>query len=220
MSMPTEPPRRKRRRRLLLGVAALVVVAAAITVPRALRGDKEPTLLNESDFQGVREVVDGGGAPGWYSCIDGPYTKFRARVVATSRLLLPDYDIVGATLLEASPPLSTEDLLDDFRAQAAECAEFWDYHPSDDESALHRKSIVPLTDLDEGMVGWRIRDPSVNHGKGVWTENLAIPLDDTHLLRVGFETGNDEPPVPREELIRLALEGVERVGLDEEPEDG
>lgn len=98
----------------------------------------------------------------------------------------------------------TDVVIEEMTANASRCAA--PAAATDDPET----SLEPLTGLDDGAVGWRTYD-----GPRVWGEYAVIPLDETHLLAVGFETDKPEPPIEINELIRLALEGVERVGLDD-----
>ena len=70
-------------------------------------------------------------------------------------------------------------------------------------------SIEPLSGLAADAQGWRLRDDTHD----LWGELAIVPVDSSHILLVGFETETDqaEPPVELDELIRLGLEGVERV---------
>ncbi len=74
-----------------------------------------------------------------------------------------------------------------------------------------------LSGLPDRAVGWHTRDDSIQWADGdedLWGELAALAVGPSDLLVVGFETDPERARVEVDELLRLAREGVDRVGLD------
>lgn len=179
-------------------MTTLVVALAGCT-------QSDPPLLRESDFDGVVSATH--DEPG-QDYVPGPTW---CRRLVPSRVPLPPGPISRLTFDEEDPyptvgamvvGRSLDTVTDSLEGAAAWCTQVEGEGPD--------RSLEPLTGLDDGAIGWRTRDDN-----GVWGEYVAVPLDGLHLLLVGFETDEAEPPIELDELIRLAREGVERVGLDD-----
>jgi hypothetical protein len=177
-------------------------LGAVLGVTLALAGcTASPTLLDESDFEGIQVVEQNKGeslAFGWTWCNAlRPRTFPSTRVTANSFFAFDQYVYLGATIIDNRDSDRTADeLLDRFDAYAEMCA-------TSDAVTIHGYSIEPLTGLSEGEEGWRTRTTD-----GEWGEYVVIKLDDWRLLAVGFTTNQDEPPVDIDELMRLAREGA------------
>lgn len=185
----------------------VLVLVAAFT----LAGCSSPTMLHASDFGQTYDVTHGDlrSVPVGVWC-----SKIRssdAHTAAASRFGIrgDGFTFVGAVLLEAEPGFTASDLLQDLAAGASAC--------EDRAAETDHLWIEPLTGLPEGVVGWRHGENSAcpDTGYPLWGELAAQAADETHVLTVGFETCSQEPPIEIDELIRLGLEGVERVGLDD-----
>lgn len=190
------------RRAPALTTTALVAVLAA-----ALAGCTSPsTLLDAADFDGVVESAhdeDGAFAPGWTWCTElNPYA-YVVGASPTSLLTFAGRTQVGATIVDRSGEgLSAEAVLGLVEERASRCAQ-------NDTATGSGYVIEPLTGLDDDAVGWRTETGEGEHG-----EFAVLTLDSSHLLAVGWATDQPEPPLELDELIRLAREGVDRVGLD------
>lgn len=172
-----------------------------------LAGCSSPTMLRESDFDDVTQAQHGtGGTPpsGWWC---NEFDPDDGRLGAYSTLALDeseaDWFRFGATLIEAEPGFTATHLLEQVQDGAARCAE--------KAERVESLSMEPLTGLPEGAVGWR----GVHHTGGETFAIAVVAVDETHLLMVGWYTLRDDAPIEINELIRLGLEGVERVGLDD-----
>lgn len=164
-----------------------------------------PTLLRDSDFDGVVSAthndVGQQSIPGPTWCEGLSIGDLGLPTGAVSELSFDEedgYPRVGAVLVDQEMDLTAARLED----AAATCAAATEEHPE--------LSIDPIDGLpDEGM-GWRTGDDE----GGLWGEYAAVPVGDAVLL-VGFETDQEQAPVELDELIRLAREGVDRVGVDD-----
>lgn len=180
------------------GVLGLGLVLAGCSGP-------EPTLLRASDLDGVSGAThDSEEATtrgfGWCSPLD-PYAYYRP--APTSRLQLDGGGTVGATIVDQSREgYGADHLMGLFEEKAVLCV--------DGLGAAGGDTIEPLTGLGADTIGWRTET-----GDGYQGEIAFVRLDDNRVLAVGVETDGAELPVELDDLIRLALEGVDRVGLDD-----
>lgn len=213
----TEHPRATRRRSVLVATTAAPVLA--LTLALAGCTDPEPTLLQESDFGDVfaahhdprlQTYVPG---PLWCSNLQPSFFLATHDAISVISLDSGDrYPWVGAMVGSDSYEMGDTDfVVDQMKTRADWCGAGDEDDPDQSSESQSGWSLEPLIGLGDGAVGWRARDD--DHGE--WGEFAVIPLDETHLLAVGFETDKPEPPIEINELIRLALEGVERVGLDD-----
>lgn len=167
--------------------------------------DAEPTLLDESDFEGVEEVDHndiGDIAPGWWlRCIhddvliwEGP--SVRGHDTATSWFSLGDAGRAGATLIDGTTVhVSADENIQGIEQNAQKCA--------DSEETGRGYVIEEHTDLDADAVGWHTESP-----EGFRGEFVLIKLDNWRFLTVGFWTYQPTDPIDLDELIRLAREGA------------
>lgn len=186
-----------------------VVTALTLAVLVAGCTTSSSTLLNASDFRGVAEADHGPTSmpPGRTWCSELSITNRQSAPQSTLVLSEDGWTAVGAVILVGGSSSAAE-LLDELEEGAADCL-------AAAESA-EGYSIEQLTGLEAGAVGWRTSDQTIEGPEGglaLWGEYVALPLDGTHLLAVGFETDEQQAPVELDELVRLAREGVERVGL-------
>lgn len=164
-----------------------------------------PTLLRASDFDGVvSETHDEAGqqsVPGPTWCDGLSVGNLGLPSGAISELSFDEEDgspRVGAVLVHQDLDL-TADRLED---AAATCTRATEEYPE--------LSIERIGGLSDGAVGWRTRDDET----GVWGEYAAVPIG-ASLIFVGVETDEGQAPIELGALIRLAREGVDRVGPDE-----
>lgn len=186
-------------------VCRALTTAFALGLVLAGCSDPEPTLLDEDDFGDVVTAVhnsDDAVTRGqlWCSPLD---PRVYYRTAPTSRLKL-ESGSVGATIVDQSDSSGStaDEFMDSFGDSAALCA--------DGLGALDGDTIEPISGLGEDGVGWRTET-----GEGYQGEIAFIKLDDARLLVVGIETDQAELPIELDELIRLAREGAERVGVDD-----
>lgn len=181
------------------------LVAAALTLVLALAGctQPEPTLLDASDVEGVvsseHDELAQTHVPGALWCERLTADGLTMPTGAISRLNFSEtspYPTAGAAIGDRGMAETVERLEDG----ETRCAATAEEYPG--------LSIEPLSGLDADAMGWRLRDDEHE----VWGEFAVVPIDSGHVLLAGFETDQDEPPVELDELIRLGLEGAERVG--------
>lgn len=184
-----------------------MVLVGALT----LAGCSSPTMLHPSDFGQTYDVTHDVKAAIPYSDWCNRIWSYDAQGVAASMFGIrgDGFTFVGAMLLEAEPGFTASDLLQDLTAGASAC--------EDRAAETDFLWIEPLTGLPEAVVGWRNGDNARcrDEEARLWGELATQAVDDTHVLMVGFQTCSEEPPIEMDELIRLGLEGVERVGLDD-----
>lgn len=186
---------------------ALTTATLAVALAALLASCTSPsTLLVESDFDGVVESAhdeDGAFAPGWTWCTElNPY-GYVTGAPPTSLLTFSGRTQVGATIVDRSVDgLSAEAVLALVEERASLCVE-------NDTAAGRGYVIEPLTGLDDDAVGWRTQTSEGERG-----EFAVLTLDSRRLLAVGFQTDQEQAPIELDELVRLAREGVDRVGLD------
>lgn len=183
------------------------VVAAALGLALVLAccSDPAPTLLDESDVEGVEEAThdaDEATTRGWTWCRSlDPYAYYR--LTPTSLFQLAGGATVGATLIDRTKDgVGADEMLSLFEEEADLCM--------DGVEAREGDTIEPLSGLGADAVGWRTATAEGRQG-----ELALIRLDSNRLLAVGVETDEAELPVELDELIRLAREGTERVGGDD-----
>ena len=115
-----------------------------------------------------------------------------------------DYRVAAGAAVVTHERADAAEMLAEYALGADACTRL------QERSSKH--SFEPLAGLDDGAVGWRTVDDSVEYDDGTtgrWGEFALVPLDDTHLLAVGFATVDDDPPVDLDELIRIARERAE-----------
>lgn len=201
---------RGRRRVVALGVAAALVPVLAGCADRSV-----PTLLDKDDFPGAVEATHGTSGwnvagQGWcgYLPIDLVDGIQRNDSYSSIRLDEDGGSWAGAQLAWAGPYVPAEDVIDAIARQAQDCID----HVAE---VGGRRSVEPLIGLDDGVLGWHVEETSSHDGQTVWGEYVVIPVSPQRALMVGFQTRLDEAPVDLDELVALALEGVERFDLDE-----
>lgn len=178
--------------------------AGALALGLLLAGcsDPAPTLLRSSDIDGVTGAThDSEEATtrgfGWCSPLDR-YAYYRP--APTSRLQLAGGGTAGATVVDQSREgFGADYVMRLFEEKATLCL--------DGLGAADGDTIEPISGLDADTIGWRTET-----GEGYQGEIAFVRLDDNRVLAVGVETEKGELPIDLDELVRLAREGVERVG--------
>lgn len=169
----------------------------AVSVMVVLAGcSSAPVLLPEDEFDDVTIVEQNTKysiAPGWTWCQVMSPGLYVGDPVHGTWLEIDGRPSVGATVLDRSGfGQDASDLVAEFVVHADQCA-------LEGREIGVGRSVEPLEGLGQGVTAWRTEDPN-----GVWGEFAVLPLDDTRVLAVGFQTDRDEAPAELEDLISLA----------------
>lgn len=161
-----------------------------------------PVLLPADEFDDVTIVEQNTTyaiAPGWTWCRTMSPVEYGGDPEQGTWLQIDGGPSVGATVLDQSGlGQDASDLIAELVADADQCT-------LSAATIGSGRSIEPLDGQGDGAAAWRTEDPN-----GVWGEFAVLPLDDTRVLAVGFQTDRDEPPAELADLIALAVEGAER----------
>jgi hypothetical protein len=182
--------------------AVVVLAAAALLVGCAGGG----TLLRASDVEGVKDADHSITLPPGRVWCFGVASDAGQSVTRQSTLVFDEKNrvLAGAAVI-THEDATADEMLAEAELDAEDCAR--------GAEGSEAASIEPLMDLDRGVLGWRFVDDSIEYADGTtgrWGEFALVPLDENHLLAVGFETVDDDPPVDLDELIRIARERAER----------
>ncbi|GIG36926.1 hypothetical protein Cpa01nite_23070 [Cellulomonas pakistanensis] len=191
------PPAGPRTRVARARATGLVAALAAVVGLGGCAGD--PVLLDRAAFDDVEDASHDtwtGNVPGptWCdSMAPGGYTIAHSPGTVLS---FGERGLAGAVVVDrSSDGIPAERVLAFIEEQADVC--------TDSSVRARGHDIEPLTDLDEGEVGW-----STRRNDGEWGEYVLVPLDEWRLLAVGFSTFADEAPVDRDVLVAEAVEGA------------
>ena len=169
----------------------------AVSVMVVLAGcSSAPVLLPEDEFDDVTIVEHDTKysiAPGWTWCRAMSPVEYGGDPDRGTWLEIDGGPSVGATVLDQSGiGEDSAGLVAEFVADADQCT-------LSAATIGTGRSIEPLDGQGDGVTAWRTEDPN-----GVWGEFAVLPLDDTRVLAVGFQTDRDEAPAELEDLISLA----------------
>lgn len=182
--------------------AVVVLTSAALLAGCAGAG----TLLRASDFDGVKDADHSTTLPPGRVWCYGVASDAGQSVTRQSTLVFDEKNrVVAGAAVITHKGATADEMLAEAELDAEDCAR--------GAETSEAASIEPLMDLGRGVLGWRFVDDSIEYADGTtgrWGEFALVPLDDSHLLAVGFETVDDDPPVDLDELLRIARERAER----------